>query len=339
MSVDVSKFNDFDFARYFDTALRAILEDPIRNFIEHPAMMAFSPTPAQKVALKCVFGMKLDTQLRWPVYEEIQIDTTDGVKTFGLQLVLKTEVEIYEMMTGFEYDSNLVKARNRINLIIGRRGGKTTLSAMIAIYFAIKTNWKPFLTKTPSATVAILSHTMDLSQEILEIIKELVDASPILSRMKDLTKKNTQTTFNLKVPFLKKTSKSIEYSRVTVKVGAASKKTIRGRAICALLCDEIAFWNLDENAAEQDEDIIRAARPSLLQFKEHAVLMKLSSPGIKHGVLDNEWEKRFELPDSYVTFKAPSWVWNTILGEKEFAEEYAVDPVGFGTEYRADFAD
>lgn len=219
----------------------------------------------------------------------------------------------------------------------------TTISAMLALYCAIKTNWRPYLKKTPVATVAVLSHSRELSEEILEIIKSLVEESEVLSRLMDKGRKNTQSTFHLKIPFIvphKKTGKpTIQYSRVAIKVGAASKKTTRGKAICALLCDEIAYWNLAENSAERDEDIIRAVRPALLQFGSQGLLLKLSSPGIKQGVLYNEYQKRDELPDDYIVFKSPSWVWNTILPQEEFAKEYQLDPVGFACEFRADFVD
>lgn len=334
------KMSEYEFAEFFTGLMDWVKEDPLENFVRHKYFMDFNPTPAQTVALKCVFGQSLDTITPHFVWME----TTDANGIFALEKVAMTEVEIFQFMTDQEYMPQYQTKRNRINLIVGRRGGKTTISAMLALFCAIKTNWRPFLTKTPAATVAILSHSREFSDEVLDIIRLFVEESPILSKLIDKSKKNTQSTFNLKIPFLvpaktTKTGFKIQYSRVTIKVGAASKKTTRGRALCALLCDEIAYWNLDEGAAERDEDILRAARPSLLQFREHGLLIKLSSPGIKQGVLYNEWLKRHELPESYLTLKAPSWVWNTILMEKEFREEYLIDPTGFDAEYRANFVD
>lgn len=336
----IGSMSDIEFAEFFGDALSRIEQDPVKYFVREAMFCDFKPTPAQTVALKTVFGQALDPTTQFLVWEE----TVDAENKFRLRERFLTEVELYEAMTDSEYVEELARARNRINLIIGRRGGKTTLSAMLALFCAVRTNWRPYLTKTPAATVAILSHTKELSEEILEIIRGLVEESPVLRRLQDLSKKDTQTTFNLRVPFLVDNPKKpgtvkLEWSRVQIKVGAASKRTIRGRAICAMLCDEIAFWNLDENSKERDDDILRAARPSLLQFKDKSLLIKLSSPGIKQGVLYNEWLKRHDLPDSYVTFKAPSWVWNTILDEAAFREEYEVDPQGFATEFRADFVD
>jgi len=332
----VKDMTDLEFAKYFASIREKILTDPIKYFIRAKGLINFKPTPAQNVALKCIFGQRLDAETKHMVYQE----TVDEFGAFDLEQIYYTEVELYKLMTGFDYNEDgVLKACNRINLIVGRRGGKTTLAAIVAIYSTIKVNWRPFLTKTPVATVLVLSHSVDLSEEILDILKQLVESSPLLNRLRNLKKKNTTKIFHLKIPFLKEGTEEIEWSNVRVKVGAASKKTTRGSAVCTLLCDEIAYWNLSEEAAEPDAEILRAARMSLLQFKEHGTIIKMSSPGIKQGVLYDEWMKREDIKDDYIQFKAPSWVWNTILGINEFKAEHRLDPDGFDTELRANFVD
>lgn len=331
----IAQMDELEFAKFFAVLRERILEDPIKNFIEAPGLINFKPTPAQKVALKCIFGQKLDSVTKFMVYQE----ALDGLGQFDLDQVYYTELELYKLMTGFDYsEDGIAKAANRINLIVGRRGGKTTLAAIVAIYSTLKINWRPYLTKTPVATVLVLSHSVDLSEEILDILKQLVEGSQVLNLLRNLKKKNTTKIFHLKVPFLKDGDK-VEYSNVRVKVGAASKKTTRGSAVCTLLCDEVAFWNLAEESAEPDHEILRAARMSLLQFREHGTIIKMSSPGIKQGVLYDEWQKREDLKNDYIQFKAPSWVWNTILGVNEFKAEHRLDPEGFDTELRANFVD
>jgi hypothetical protein len=332
----IEQMDDLEFAKYFSAVRETILKDPLKNFVRASGLINFKPTPAQNVALKCIFGQQLDSETKHIVYQE----TVDEFGAFDLTNVFYTETELYELMTGFKYEEDgAAKAATRINLIVGRRGGKTTLAAMVAIFSTIKVNWKPFLTKTPVATVLVLSHSVDLSEEILDILKQLVENSAILNRLRNRKKKNTTKIFHLRIPFLKEDGKSIEYSHVRVKVGAASKKTTRGSAVCTLLCDEIAYWNLSEEAAEPDHEILRAARMSLLQFREHGTIIKMSSPGIKQGVLYDEWQKREALRGVYIQFKAPSWVWNTILGVNEFKAEHKLDPDGFDTEIRANFVD
>lgn len=333
----INNLNELEFAQLFQKSRERIIEDPITHFIEAERYINFKPTPAQRTVLKCIFGKPLDSFTKHEIYQE----TLDELGEFDLGTQMMTEVELYEFMTGFKYDPTnpIIFLKNRINLIIGRRGGKSTLASIIALFSTFKVNWKPFLKKTPVATVLVMSHSVEFSEEVLDILRELVENSPILSRLRDLKKKNTQRIFHLKIPFLTPDGKSIEYSRVRVKVGAASKKTTRGSAICTLLCDEIAFWNLADDAAESDVDILRAVRPALLQFGEHGTIIKLSSPGIKQGILYEEWNKREHLERDFFQFKAPSWVWNTILPKEEFKKEWRSDQDGFDTEYRANFVD
>ena len=335
--IKFSKLSDRDFAVYFNSLLELIKADPLNNFIRSKLFMNFQPSPAQTVALKIIFGQILDPITLF----KVNMETRDENDVFCLEERYMTEVELYEYMTDSKYDPDDINIKNNIDLIVGRRGGKSAISAMVSIYSTIKTNWKPYLKKTPSATVAILSHSKDFSDEILELIKTFIEDSPVLTRLIDKTKTLSKSTLNLKVPFIERTGEriSIVNSRVTIKVGAASKKTTRGRAICVLLCDEIAHWNLEEKAAERDEDILRAVRPSLLQFGDQGMVLKLSNPGIKQGVLYNEYSRRHQLPKNFAVFKAPSWVWNDILESKDFAIEYQLDPEGFDWEYRANFVD
>lgn len=338
--MDVQQINSLsekEFAALFHGIRAKIKEDPIANFIKAQGFLNFTPTPAQTVALKSVFGIPLDPTTQHSIYQE-QVAPDTG--QFALSRVPMTEVQLYEFMTDLVYDPTNWYSKTRLDFICGRRSGKSTIASMLSILFAVTKNWRPFLVKHPYATVLILSHSKELSEEILDLIREFMDGSPVLNRLLDRTekKKDTRTAFHLRVPFLLEDG-SIQYSRVAIRVGAASKKTTRGKAVCALLCDEIAYWNLSENAKERDEDILRAARPAMGQFGDEALMIKLSSPGIKQGVLYGEYQKRKELPDSYIVFKAPSWVWNTLLEEKYYREEYMIDPTGFASEFRGDFVD
>lgn len=348
MSSPIDKLSTKEFAKVFRELHSKILEDPLKYFVRGPGFCNFKPTPAQTVAFKCIFAQPLDsvTQFEINIEDVVEFAPVEGSlqpqqEVFNLVKTQMTEYELYKYMTGVEYNADLSVAKNRINLIVGRRGGKSIIASILSLFYAVKMNWKPFLKKTPFATVLILSHTRELSQEILETIRQLVQESPVLSRLLDIEKANTQSTFNLKVPFIVKEgdNERIEYSPVQIKVGAASKKTTRGIAACAVLCDEVAFWGTEENAAARDVDILQAVRPAMAQFGDNSLLIKLSSPGIKQGIFYDEYIKRDELPDSYIVFKAPSWVWNTLISEKYFRDEYKLDPHGFACEYRADFVD
>lgn len=335
--MDIAKLNPKQFAALFGKIVERIKEDPIENFVRAGGFMNLEPSPAQEVILKVVFQKTLDPDTKKTV--QIEAETIEG--RFTIITSSMTEVEIYEYLTDKKYDPSKIEEIkvNKINLICGRRSGKTLLSAIIAIYCAISNNWKPFLQKTPFATVLIMSHSREFSDEVLEVIKSLIESSPVLSRLINADAKQTASAMNLRVPWIVKGM--IEYSKVQIKVGAASSKTTRGIAACAILCDEIAYWNLDESMKETDVKIMKAVRPAMKQFGNLAMLIKLSSPGIKQGVLYTEYDmdRKGTLPATYAVFKAPSWMMNTILPKEEFIEEWEYDQDGFDTEYRSNFAD
>jgi hypothetical protein len=329
----IAEMDDLEFALFFKAVHAYVMQNPLNNFVKAPGFINFSPTPGQIVLLKNAFGQPLDDETKHSVW----VETLDSEGEFDLAKSDFTEVELFNFFTGLDYEYS-GKKFNRINLLCGRRAGKSTCASILALFSAIKMNWRPYLKKTPVATIAILSHSVEFSQEILEILRGMVEESPVLSRLRDKTKKDTQSTFHLKVPFFNEYGE-IEYSYVGIKVGAASKKTTRGRAVCTLLADEACWWNLDENSSEPDVEVFRAIRPSLLQFGEHGTIIKLSSPAIKAGVMYEEWKRKAELQDEFIQLKAPSWMMNTILPKEEFKKEYKQDPDGFATEYRADFVD
>jgi hypothetical protein len=332
----VEKMNELEFARFFKRIRENILKDPLNNFVKNEHLINFQPGPGQSVFFKVIFGQKLDYITKHPVLTE----TSEGLRSedFKLEYRNYTEVELYELFSGLVYRYT-PEPRNRINNILGRRAGKTITASILSLFQAIRVNWKPFLTKTPVASVVVLSHSVEFSQEVLDVIKGLIDDSPIFTRLRDLQRKNTQSVFHLAVPFLQDDGKTIEYSRVAIKVGAASKRTTRGRAVCTYIADEIAHWGAGDESKETDVDIIRALRPSLLQFGKHAAQFKLSSPWAKVGILYEEWMRREELQEDYIQLKAPSWMMNPILPEQEFAKEFRDDPEGFDTEFRANFSD
>lgn len=336
MAQNIDNLSEVDFIKVFNAALTKIKEDPLTNFIQASGFLNFSPTPAQRVVFKVLFEQKLDSDIKYKIGQ----DSFDIIGNFRLSEVEMTEVQLFELMTGKQYSYPIPK-KTKVDLICGRRSGKSTITAALTILLAIINNYKPFLKKHPYATVLVLSHSKEFSEEVLDLIRNFIYNSDILTRLLDKTKtrKDRQTAFNMRVPFLDEGMPS--YSNVTLRVGAANKKTVRGKATCVLICDEIAFWNLDENAADKDEDIIRAARPALAQFKEYGYLFKLSSPSIKQGILYKEYlqSQKNELPDDYVVFKAPTWIWNSFIEEKVFQDEYKLDPVGFNAEYRAEFVD
>ena len=335
----IKKMPAKEFEQLFMDLHDLMTDDPLRHFVENPLFMDTKLTPGQTVLAKLIMKQKLDPVTKHLIFEEIQDD--DG--KFWLIAQSWTEVEYYEFMAEKPYDPDTLMVFTDISLIVGRRGGKSLTSAILAIYSAIKMNWKPMLGKHKTATILVMSHTKDFSDEIIDLVRGLIEDSPILNRLIDHKKKNTQSTINLKIPFKNPKTNRRVYSRVRIRTNAASSKSTRGSACPVILADEIAFWGSDPNAKETDSKIVNAASPSQLQFGDHAMFIKLSSPGIKSGVLWNEYNNREKLPKTSLILKAPSWVFNNRYDAKEFRKEWEkceLDPeLDFDSEFRGNFVD
>lgn len=335
---DIAAMSKKEFESFFISLQKKIVVNPLENFVKSRLFMDTKPTPGQRVLLKLIFRQELDPVTKYNVYEEI----VDEKGEFDLQFILMTEVELYEFFTEKTYVFKELTSLTDISLIVGRRGGKTLMSSILALYGAVMENWKPMLGKHNTATMLVMSHTKEFSDEVIDVVRALIEESPVMHRLIDTAKKNTQSTINLKMPFLGKNGK-IVYSRVRIRTNAASSRSTRGSACPVILADEIAFWGSDPNSKETDAQIIAAAKPSMFQFEEKAMLIKLSSPGIKHGVLWNYFSMRDSLPGSCLVLKSPSWTFNSQLPKYKFKEEWELaqkNPLdNFESEYRANFVD
>ena len=79
---------------------------------------------------------------------------------------------------------------------------------------------------------------------------------------------------------------------VTIEISTASFKRTRGYTLVAALCDEIAFWPVDEEAAEPDRAVLDALRPGMATIP-NSMLLCASSPYAKRGALWDTYSRHF----------------------------------------------
>lgn len=334
----IKAMSDNEFKVWFTKLHPKIIENPIKNFVQAVGFLDTTPTPGQRVLFKLVFNETLDPFVKMDCLVEVP---QEDPEMFELTESSFTEVELYEFYTGREYDPNTLDRISDINLVVGRRGSKTLSSSVLAIWKCIEMDWKELLGKNPVATILVMSHTKEFSDEIIDLIRTLIEESPILSRLIDTKKKNTASTINLKVPFFNEKTKRIRYSRVRIRTNAASSKSSRGSACPVIICDEIAFWGSDPNSKETDTEIIRAVKPSMAQFDGFDMMIKLSSPNIKQGVLYDTYKKygAGKTTSNVVVLQSPSWMFNDRIPKNRFYLDFDDDKDNFDREFRANFTD
>jgi hypothetical protein len=211
-------------------------------------------------------------------------------------------------------------------LVVGRRGGKSRILALLGTYLAAFHDYEPFLAAGELATVAIIAADRKQSRSILRYVKGFLRAVPALAA---LVEDDTTEIITLK-------------NRVVIEIATASFRVTRGYTFAAVLADETAFFR-DESGANPDTEIFRALRPGLSTIPS-AILLNASSPYRRAGLLWKTYQRHFGKDDARVlVLKASTAEANPKFDLAIIAEAYEEDPESaaseYGAEFRSDIAD
>jgi hypothetical protein len=235
---------------------------------------------------------------------------------FGLALD-DTELAIFQKHTG--RDRPAPGGYHDVTLIIGRRGGKSIVLALIAAFLAVFVDWRPYLNRGQSGTIIIVAADKKQATVTLGYLREMLGIPLIAGSI------------------TRETAELVELSTgIVIEVVTANYKTIRGRTVVCALCDELAFWPAD-GASSPDKEIIAALRPAMATVPG-AQLLKASSPYARRGVLWNDYAKHFGKDDSTtLVWQAATRDMNPSVPEGFIQAAYEDDPASAAAEYGAAF--
>ncbi len=211
-------------------------------------------------------------------------------------------------------------------LVIGRRGGKSRILAMIATYLATCCDFSPYLAAGEVGTIAIIASDRKQARSIFRYVQGFLEQSaPLAAMIEDQT--NDAIRLN---------------NRIAIEIHTASFRVTRGYTLIAALADETAFWR-DKSSANPDTEIFRALRPGLSTIP-NALLLNASSPYRRAGMLWTTFQKHYGKDDSRVlVVKATTQEANPNIDPATIAEAYEDDPESaaseYGGEFRTDVAD
>jgi hypothetical protein len=212
---------------------------------------------------------------------------------------------------------------NEAALIVGRRGGKSRILALIAVYLATMRDYTPYLAPGEVATIAVLAADRSQARVIFRFVLGLLKAVPLF---KDLIERND-------------TEQIVLRNHVVVEISTASFRATRGYSFAAVLCDEVAFWRSDETSANPDIEILRALRPGLASIPG-SMLLIASSPYAKRGELYSAFRRHYGKDNARVlVWKADTARMNPSIDPSIITEAYASDPEAARAEYGAEFRD
>jgi len=203
--------------------------------------------------------------------------------------------------------------------IVGRRGGKSRIAALIAVYLACFRDYRHVLAPGEVGTLAVIAADRRQARVVMRYIRAFLEV-PMLRQLVTAESKD-----------------SIELSnRVVIEVHTASFRSIRGYSLIGVVCDEIAFWSTDEAAADPDREILNGLRPGLATTG--GPLIAISSPYARRGELWRAYKDHFGKDgDPVLVWQAPTAAMNPLIDAQVIADAYQQDEASAAAEYGAEF--
>ena len=232
------------------------------------------------------------------------------------------EAAIYTRHTG-RVTPPVVPAREAW-LVIGRRGGKSRIAALIAVYLACFKDYTRVLARGERGHVMVLAADRRQARVVFRYIQGLVDAIPMLSAMIE-----------------RRTAEALHLTnKIVIEVHTASFRAVRGYTVCAALLDEVAFWSSTEDSANPDIEIVNAIRPAMATIPG-ALLLGISSPYARRGVLWEAFKTHYgQDTNPVLVWQAPTLAMNPTIDPAVIAAAYDEDPASasaeFGGQFRTD---
>lgn len=228
------------------------------------------------------------------------------------------QLAIYRECTG--RDAPPTDAISEAWLVCGRRAGKSFVLALIAVFLACFHNYRRYLAPGERATILVIAADRKQARTILRYIGGLLTRIPLLSAMIERAWAEGYDLDNA----------------VSIEVGTASYRSVRGYTICAALCDELAFWPTDD-AAQPDYAILDALRPAMATIPG-ATLLCASSPYARRGALWDAYRKHFgKTGDPVLVWQASTRRMNPTVPQKVIDAAMERDAASAAAEYGAQF--
>ncbi len=274
----------------------------------------------RRIGLVTILNALNDPKLFAPHFQGAEWDAWRVflASVFGLP-VTGDDLAVYRSQTG-RTAPPMEQAREAW-AIVGRRGGKSRVAALLALYLAAFRDYGPFLAPGERATIPVIAADRKQARTVMRYLTGLIDASPIIA--------NTVES---------RTAEAIDFKNaVSVEIHTCSFRSVRGYTLGGAVLDECAFWRTDDGAANPDTEIVAALRPAMATIPG-ALLIGISSPYARRGILWDAYRRHFgKNADPVLVWQAPTRVMNPTVPEHVIEEAYEEDEASASAEYGGQF--
>lgn len=240
---------------------------------------------------------------------------------FNLRMT-KAELDLFRQCTDMKQPSD-EKIREAW-VIVGRRGGKSSIAALLAVWLACFKDWTPYVRPGERPYIFVISTKLQ-AQTVKDYVLGMLESKPYLSKKIEIDR---QFEIDLK-------------NHVRISCQPCSYRALRGKTVVCAILEEVCYWRWEEEAAVQDKEVVRALRPSMKNIKE-SLLIAISTPYVAQGIMAESFNENYGKPSSTLCWKAPTRTMNPSYPQEEIDKEYERDPESaaseFGAEWRSDAA-
>lgn len=322
----------------------------IIDFIDRFKLLPFGLYPVQRFIVKMYYNIPLDS-----------VDKTIQVRNmFGDKILHEfTEVEYLR----FLYDSGRCNIREQdgidrreLILVVGRRSGKSAISAIFAAYELYKLlrrgHPQGYYGMPSGSEIRVLCVANDKEQASI-VFDDMRGHVEQVDYFKGSMANMTQTFMKFRTENDRKKFGDNGKSTIAASFKSSIAKGLRGRGVMCCILDEIAFFVNDGKSSA--ERVYKAIMPSLGQFSPRDKKNKLktvgptegrmiliSSPDAKEGFFYHMYQQAMsggKGSTDMLMIQAPTWEVNPTLDRSYYEKEYFKDPKSFMTEHGAEFSD
>jgi hypothetical protein len=206
--------------------------------------------------------------------------------------------------------------------IIGRGGGKDSVATLTATVIAVNFDPRGKLRPGEKAVVMLLAVDRAQAGVAFNYIKGYFEEIPALT---NLVRHVGDDSIELR-------------NGVVIEVHTNSYRSVRGRSLLCVLCDEVAFWR-SEDSAMPDFETAGAVAPGLARIPG-SVLILISTAHKRSGLLYEKWKNHYgKNDDNVLVVRGTTLQFNPLFDAKVIERQLASDPQLYGAEYNSQWRD
>ncbi len=203
--------------------------------------------------------------------------------------------------------------------LCGRRAGKSLVMALVAVFLAAFRRYQ--LTPGERGTVMLLAGDKRQARVLRRYVGAFFATVPLLRAMVTAER-----------------AEAIDLDNgISIEIHVASYRSTRGYTLAAAICDEIAFWRTDEDAAEPDTEVLNALRPGLATLG--GLLVCITSPYGKRGEVWRTYKQHLGRPSDVLVWKAATREMNPCIPQAEVDRAIERDEHAARSEWLGEFRD